>query len=206
MKTFYLLIAGIITVICSSCASIRPVTDNIIQQVGGSDQLANFQYYISRDIVLTRVEHEKDGNVIAGEAKINETIKKDKVNIKKSTPGVVINYRYVNSLKTYVLHVAFEDNDDQYLQFAHAKNAHPDAFYSLVNNHPQAQQRIFYGNTVYDYSCPENFSFLKSFLKKVGIKKTENPYGETPILLIKLKRNQKTIATKRTAKGRRIGQ
>ncbi|MCM1300722.1 MAG: hypothetical protein NC250_00025 [Alistipes senegalensis] len=203
MKTSYLFITGLIAVICSSCASIHPVTDNIIQQVGGSEQLTNFQYYISRDIVLTRVEHEKDGNVTAGEAKINETIKKDKVNIKKSTPGVVLNSWYYDNLKSHVLYVAFEDDDSQFLQFAHVKNANPNAYYSLMNSiHLQSQQRIMYGDTEYSYSFPEN----SSILKKVGIKKTKNPYGETPILLIKLKKSQKTITTKRTAKGRKIGQ
>lgn len=199
MKTSYLFITGLIAVICSSCASIRPVTDNIIQQVGGSEQLAKFQYYISRDIVLTRVEHEKDGNVIAGEAKINETIKKDKINIKKSTPGIVIHDVYSANSKTNVLYAVFEDDDTKFLRFAHLKNAHPDSPYELISRYAKSR-RIEYGDALYDYSFPENFSILK----KVGIKKTKNSYGETPILLIKLKKNQKTISTKRTAKGRKI--
>lgn len=203
MKKIGLYLLGAIIVSCfsSSCASIVPVTDRIIQEVGGEDQLANFQYYISRDIVLNRFEHETDGNVAAGEAKISETFKKDRVRIKKSTPGVVIYHYYSDVNKSHFLHVAFEDNDDRYLQFAHIGNDNPGAFYSLVN-HLQSPQYIIYDNTVYDYSFPENFSILG----KVGIKKTKDSYGETPILLIKLKRNQKTIITKRTAKGRRIGQ
>ena len=198
MKTSYLFIAGIITVICSSCASIRPVTDNIIQQVGGSEQLANFQYYISRKIVLTRVEQERDGNITAGEAKITETTKKDRIDIKKSTPGMVIHSFYSPVSKSNILYVTFEDDDNKSLLFTHVKTSHPNTpYYGLLNG---SSGTIGYGDAMYEYSCPENFSLLK----KVGIKKTKNQYGDVPILLIKLKKSQTVISTKRTAKGRRI--
>lgn len=199
-KAFYPLFFSAIVILCSSCASARPVTDNIIQQVGGNEQLTNFQYYISRDIVLNRVDHETDGGIKGGEANITETVKKDKIRIKKSTPGVVINYTYSTKLKTNILRIAFDDDDNRLLEFAHINKTHPDTPYYLIKD--SKYQGILYGDAVYDYSFPENFSLLK----KVGIKKTKNQYGDVPILLIKLKRSQTVISTKRTAKGRRIGQ
>lgn len=197
MKTSYLFIPGLIAAICSSCASIRPVTDNIIQQVGGNEQLANFQYYISRDIILTRVEQERDGNITAGEAKITETTKKDRIDIKKSTPGVVVHSFYSPVSKSNILYVAFEEDNNKSLLFTHLKTSHPNTPYGLVNG---SSGTIGYGEAMYEYSCPEKFSLLK----KVGIKKTKNQYGDVPILLIKLKKSQTVISTKRTAKGRKI--
>lgn len=196
-KVFYLLGFVVIAVFCSSCASVRPVTDNIIQQVGGSSQLPNFQYYVSRGIALRKVEHEMDGNVIEGQAKIVETVKKDNIDIKKSTPGVVIDYIYSEDLKTHVLRVAFEEDDDKYLQFAHPHNNRSDAWYTLV---AQTDQRMVYGDAMYDYSYPESFSILK----EIGLKKKGNTYGDVPILLVKLKRSHNVMTTRRTAKGRRI--
>lgn len=201
-KASYSLFFSAIAILCSSCASLRPVTENIIQQVGEDSSLSDFQYYISRDIILTRVEKERDGNITAGEAKITETTKKDRINIKKSTPGIVIRsiYSRVNGIPSNhnFLDVAFEDDDTKLLRFV-PKSAHPDASYELTCEFAKSK-RIIYGDALYDYSFPENFSLLK----KVGLKKTKNTYGDTPILLIKLKKHQKIITTKRTAKGRRI--
>lgn len=196
-KVIYLFGVIVVSVLCSSCASIVPVTDNIIKQVGGSSQLPNFQYYVSRGIALQKVEHERDGNVIAGQAKIVETVKRDNINIKESTPGVVLAYIYSERLKTNVLRAAFEEDDDKYLRFAHLNNDNPNAWYCLVT---QSSDRIEYGDAMYDYSYLES----SALLKKIGLKKKGNMYGNTPILLIKLKKRLNVQTTKRNAKGRRI--
>ena len=199
-KTFYSLFFSAIAILCSSCASTRPVTDNIIRQVGGTEQLANFQYYISRDIVLKKMDQETDGRVQkGGAAEITYTTKKDEIDIRKSTPGVVIGYAYSPSLKTNILRVAFGDDDNCFLQFAHINKTHPDTPYYLIKD--DEYQGIIYGDAVYDYSSPESFALLR----KIGINKQKNPYGDTPILLIKLKRSHNLISTKRTEKGRRVG-
>ena len=199
-KTFYSLFFSAIAILCSSCASTRPVTDNIIRQVGGTEQLANFQYYISRDIVLKKMDQETDGRVQKGGAvEITYTTNKDEIDIRKSTPGVVIGYAYSPSLKTNILRVAFGDDDNCFLQFAHINKTHPDTPYYLIKD--DEYQGIIYGDAVYDYSSPESFALLR----KIGINKQKNPYGDTPILLIKLKRSHNLISTKRTEKGRRVG-
>lgn len=196
-KVFYLLWSAAFALLYSSCASILPVTDNIIQQVGGSSQLPNFQYYVSRGISLHNTEQKMDGNVVGGQAQIVENIRKDRINIKESTPGVVIGYIYSDALKTNILRVAFEDDDNKYLQFAHPNNNRSGAWYSLQAN----ENSIVYGNAVYDYSYLDS----NPLLDKVGVKTKSNKYGSTPILLIKMKKQHNITKTKRTVKGRKIG-
>jgi len=198
--SFFLFTIGAV-LLFDSCATIRPVTDRIIEDVGGEDQLSRFQYYVSRDIVLSRTESETDANVTQGRANIVRSTQRDQVNIRKSTPGIVVMHRpYQNGdASTYILGVAFEDDDSKLLMFAHPGKSSPNAPYRMVTSLTD-KDRVVYGSGVYSYSFPDKWQVINNMLRKNRKRNDE----ETPCLLIKYKQKLISKKNKRTAKGRRI--
>ncbi len=199
---FYLSLIVLCCFFCG-CASIVPVTDRIIAEVGGEEQLQNFQYYISRDIVLNRQESETDAGIAKGQAKVVVTTQEDEINIMKSTPGLVIDHVYRADKNSYILSVSFEDGNENYLQFAHLGNPNSNSLYTLVTTSSD-KSKLIYGSDEYVYSFPDRFQPLRKSKFFENVFKKSEVYGEVPCLLIK--RNKKSIVKKsrRTVKGRRL--
>ena len=86
-----------------SCASIVPVSNEIIERVGGETELDKFQYYISRGIVMDRTENETDAGIVAGQAKIVSTTgqnQNQKINSRRSnTQQIPSEYRLIQSVR-----------------------------------------------------------------------------------------------------------
>ena len=176
-----------------SCASIVPFTDNIAEQVGGEDQLDKFQYYVSRTIVLDKMESDSKASLSDGKAKLVNRIEKNKVTIKESTPGVVLDHSrngMDGSSRTYILNVAFERDDDYFLKFKR-RMVDDDKYYIITGKNDW----IYYGDGYYKYSSP---------VKRKWFGFGEVKQEDAPYLMIKL--NQKLIKKekKRTAKGRKL--
>lgn len=189
-------------ILCSclftSCATIVPVTDNIIEQVGGTDQLENFQYYISRSIVLDRTDNQTDAEIVKGKANIIQKIEKDKVTIKGSTPGVLLRYRTLPDGRP-LLFVGFEPDDNFFLQFVKYNNDNKrDSPYSLAVSNA-SDEIVAYGSDLYKYSFP-----TKRSLRSLGLKKGGNIDLTPPHLLIKLNKKMVKNVNKRVAKGRTL--
>ncbi len=197
-KYIYIFLTGsLFACFFSSCASIVPVTDEIISQVG--ERVDSFQYYVSRTIVLNRTDNQTDGSIVKGKARIVNKMEKNKVTIKKSTPGVLLRYRDLNSESKgeYVLSVSFEEDDKYFLQFFRYNNR-PNAHYNLAVT-DNDNKILFYGGEPYQYSFPTK----KSPLSLIGLGK-QKVDGEAPYLLIKLNKKLIKKVNKRVAKGRTL--
>ncbi len=175
-----------------SCSTILPLDDSIIEKVGGESQLPNFQYYISRNVVLDHAEQSSNTNLKKGEAKIVNYRKEDQINLYKKTPGVVLDYS--NKMGARVLNVAFEAGDSKYLQFA--KTSKSKYYYIKTVKGKQVK----YNGKLYTYSTPAQKGIKQLFKKK----KADAYDGLRPCLLIKL--NKKDIVKKesRTMRGRKL--
>lgn len=191
MKKAFVSFSAVILCICpfTSCATIVPVTDNIIEQVGGTDQLENFQYYISRSIVLDRTDNQTDAEIVKGKANIIQKIEKDKVTIKGSTPGVLLRYHMLSDGRPS-LFVGFEPDDSYFLHFVKYNN--------LVVLNASAGV-VAYGSELYKYSFP-----TKRSLRSLGLKQGGNIDLTPPHLLIKLNKKMVKNVNKRVAKGRTL--
>lgn len=179
-----------------SCASIVPVSNEIIERVGGETELDKFQYYISRGIVMDRTENETDAGIVAGQAKIVNKTRQDRIKIKRSTPGVVIHSRFHPNIDSYSLCVAFEADDDKYLQFVSYSGGEVYALYTPIEN----ENIVAYGTALYRYSPINTLIPPKKIETAAGY-----DYSDMPCLLIKLKKRDIIKKNRRTAKGRRIG-
>lgn len=193
MKRLNLLVLVCTCCLLGSCASIVPFTDNIAAEVGGETQLKNFQYYVSRTIVMNRVEDTTDANLVAGKANLVRVVERDKIDIKESTPGIVITHARNNNLNnqnTFNLGVAFGESDDNLLRFK--RNGGNDPKYYIVT---EKNDWVNYGGIYYKYSTPSK--------RKWGL------FGEekkepAPYLMIKLNKKLIQKQTKRTEKGRKL--
>ena len=195
MKNLLLIFAVGISCLLGSCAKIIPFTDNIAEKVGGEENLSKFQYYISRTTVLDRTDDNTDATLKDGKAKFVRKIERDKVIINESTPGVVIKHNRVSSLDntpsdTYRLSVAFESDDDYYLDFKRRDKYNP--LYFIVTS---KNDWVYYGSDFYQYSSPTKREWLG-----FGKEKSE----EKPYLMIKLNNKLIEKQKKRVAKGRKL--
>lgn len=201
MKRFYscIMVALSLALFCG-CATIVPVTNNIIESVGGESQLKNFQYYVSKNVLLNRSEQQSDGGLDdKGMAHLVNVTNKNQILIKATTPGVVVNYRYNSSSSHNYLFAAFEEDDSKYLMFVTVGNRNDSPYYLQTANN----SAVFYGDVFYNYSSPS--SKVSSKVERLLPKKwrKENSNG-LPCLMIKLNKKYIVNEESRTAKGRKI--
>lgn len=177
MKTLHLTTIISAAICFSSCASIVPFTDNIADSIGGEERFKDFQYYVSRTVVLDKSEDNTDASLVGGKAKYVRTINKDRVTILRSTPGIMVTHGIGRAkFGGYRLGVSF-DTDDRFLVFEKESKSQY-AYYILPYDSAK------YGNDVYSLSFPGS--------------------GTRAHLLIKMNRREIRKQTTRTAKGRKL--
>lgn len=197
-RLLYLSVSILCVCLLAGCASIVPVTDDIIDQVGGEDQLKNFQYYVSRSIILDRTDDQTAAGIVKGKANIVQKIEKNKVTIKRSTPGVVLRYRTIYNNTRYVLSVAFESDDNYFLEFTKYDDQRDSPYNLTVADN--SRNLVGYGREIYQYSFPAKNS-MRSW---IGIGKEKQTDSAPPYLLIKLNKKMIRNVNKRVAKGRTL--
>ena len=138
---FVLTIFGLIV---TGCASIHPLSNETVGKYALSANpgaFKNFQYYVSRDIVLTYVSSATKTTCV-GQVLIN----RDFIQLLSSTPGVVLEVRQTRNGRT-MLGVAFEARDDALLWFIQ-NPAQGDSFFYLAYTNPDSLE-IDYGGYLY---------------------------------------------------------
>jgi hypothetical protein len=188
----------------SSCARIVPVTNQIIEQVGGKDQLEKFQYYVSKKIKMERTEKTVNADVIRGKANVIDYTLESSIIIRKSTPGVVIRSRYGGG-RFDILAASFTDSDERFLQFSNFGSSNSDAPYYLISMEGQKSgqpggSHVIYDNAIYSYKTSgrklSDLKILSRFRKNKSINE--------PKLLIKLKKKDLVEKKRRREKGREV--
>ena len=131
----------------TGCASIQPMSNEAIGKYALSSNpgnFRNFQYYVSRDIVLTYVSSVAQSTAV-GRVSINRDI----IQILSSTPGIVIDVKSDENGNT-MLGVAFEANDKDLLWFVQNPVKAGTYFYLAYTN--EAGLEINYGGNPYTVS------------------------------------------------------
>ena len=181
------------------CASIQPMSNEAITKyalASNRGNFRNFQYYVSRDIVLTYISSEAQSTAV-GRISINRDI----IQILSSTPGVVLDVKQDEQGNT-MLGVAFEANDNDLLWFIQDPAKAGTYFYLAYTN--EAAGEINYGGNPYSVSYEQATGFIAAIVRLnpfSKVKKGEYDNMEPILLYEETVRESKR---KRNLQGRRL--
>ena len=210
MRLLSYIICTCFIVFITSCSLAKPMTYNIDRQASRVGSIDKFQYYVSRNIVLTRAEATNfEGNVNSkGSLKI--TRNRDVVQVTSGTSGVLLKTEFLDGFKVY--YIAFEADNDNCLKFKQIKNGSEEKIYLCYDN-PE-NNRVLYGGEWYDVewegvnalqgskfqaNVDNAFSKIAGFFKGTLPDDEDNPY-------LKVKMNLKVDNKEqyRKASGRKV--
>jgi hypothetical protein len=201
-KLFFGMIVGAtlaIGLMVTGCASVQPMSDEAIRKyalVSNPENFKNFQYYVSRDIVLTYVSAEAQSTAV-GQIDINRDI----IQILSSTPGIVLDVK-TDANGNNMLGVAFEVDNDSLLWFIQNPDKAGTYFYLVYTD--EATQEIDYGGYLYSVSYEQATGIGAFFKRLFTSKKTKGGEYENmePILLYEEKVRESE--QRRNLQGRRL--
>jgi len=131
------------------------------------DDITRIQFYISRDITLTRAVSEGESSITEGKIRIINGRKVQQVVIKSGTPGVL-----VLMPKEDRFAISFEEDDNEaYLMFG-PNPKYYDRFALLAQDWERENGKVHYKGQVYNVDSNSAYASLMVDLKREG----ENQY------------------------------
>jgi hypothetical protein len=200
LLTFALSIVG--------CSTARAMTQTIDRQASSVGDVKKFQYYVSRNIVLTMTEDPVITGKVAVTGKIDVAYTKNVIQITSSTEGELLKTETDSKTGRTVYHIAFETDNNNTLRFEQKKTGMDEKIYLLYDDNET--HAINYGGVAYvvDWGAGKSLKaqavnfFGKLKGKFSGVTSDEN---DDPYLMVKM--NQKTTEKEnyRKATGRKVG-
>lgn len=194
-----------------SCSTTQPMTKRVDNQASRVGKISNFQYYVSRNIILTKTDDPEIVGKVAVSGQLKVTSTKEIIQITSSTMGALL--KTETDARGYtVYYVAFETDNDNCLRFVQNKAGSDERIYLLYDD--DKNYAINYGNAVYivEWKGVEGlkaskaraktdnfFGKLKGKFKGVTADDSDNPY-----LLVKMKTKFKEKENYRKASGRKV--
>jgi hypothetical protein len=163
MKNHYLF-CFLITISFAACSPIYSYfTDDLYrQQKWTQDDIQRIQFYLSKDIVLSRSLSEGETKIKEGKIIVKDGQQVEQVVIKSGTPGVL-----VLMPKDDRFGISFEDDDNAYLMFG--PNPKIENRYALLAQEwEQDAGQVHYKGNLYSVDSESAFACLKVDLKKTG--------------------------------------
>jgi len=193
----------------TGCASVTELSDDTMRAYGiginNLEDLKNFQYYISKDMVLRRTNVTTSANIGSGLGRSSTLIEEGKINFVSSSRGEALEVMESDGLVK--IGVAFEEDNDYLLWFERDLYDDGEPFFLLIGRYDDN------GDFVIDYEgteyivYPEKASGITSTFKRVttSSKKSEiADYYTYPILLIQENKKIKETKSSRTVGGRKL--
>lgn len=200
----------------SSCTTTRPMTHDVVLQAAKVVNLEDFQYYISRNVILTRrLDRDVAGSVNStGSGKMEVTNKKDIIQIPSGTKGILLDSSTVEdgtngTVGRFI--ICFEDDDNKNLTFTYndsKSKAYLNYWESNSNNY------LEYGDHTYyvDWK-PENLGTVSVMRAKIGewfaifggwFRGVKYDAKNNPYLLVKMDVKSKEKEQMRKVSGRSV--
>ncbi|MDR2662180.1 MAG: hypothetical protein LBC31_04205 [Treponema sp.] len=186
------------------CAAIKPMSASTITEYGLSDNpelFKSYQYFVSRDIVLTNTNVDVKTDIKSGQAFSNTNVERDVKQILSSTPGVALEVK-VDNRGTWRLGIAFEPENDDLLWFYYSNV--DDCFYLDYTDYDTGE--IAYGGKKYIVSYEQASGISASIKRVTTSNKTKESYYEAmdPLLLYEENATRKETEQRKTLQGRRL--
>ena len=211
MKLIKIFLIAVTPIILISCYPAKPMTKKIDNAASMIGDISKFQYYVSRNIVLTK---SNDPDII-GEIKTKGNLKvtknKDVIQITSSTCGALL--KTTTSKKgNKIYHIAFEADNDNCLRFKQNKSGLEQKLYLQYDN--PRKHAVYYGGDVFivEWNGAENLNRSKAqakidnwFAKVRGFfKGIPNDEQDKPYLLVKMNVKIDEKEQYRKASGRKV--
>jgi hypothetical protein len=186
------------------CASIKPVSIETIDNyklLDDTEKFKIFQYFVSRDIVLDYVDVDTEETINRGRASLSTRAQESYFQILASTGGHCLEVD-TDGEKYIRLGIAFEVENDNLLWFYY--DFDDDCFY-LDYTDPDTYT-IEYAGVPYNVSYEAATGFEATVTRLITPKKAESADYQNmePLLLYEETGKQKTVVTRRTARGRKM--
>ncbi len=144
--TFLITIIVLIVFGSSSCVHTKPMTKTIHRNASIVGKVENFQYYVSRNIVLTKSENPDIIGKVAVKGSIKATYHKDVIQITSSTEGALLKWEK-DADGNIIYYVAFEPDNDNCLRFKQKTQGSEERIYLLYDDNET--HAVNYGDEVY---------------------------------------------------------
>ncbi|MDR3115381.1 MAG: hypothetical protein LBU25_07665 [Treponema sp.] len=158
------------------CSSIKPITQNIINDVGGNSEIEKFQYYVSSRLVLNDAKKIRDQQSITkyGTAAITDVVYRNRIIISKNTMGIALN-SFRDEKDNLTLEICFEENDNRRITFKQDGPGSDRKFY-IVYQDPFSRI-INYGGELYTVDYSGDRPYLKVKIYKQLKQKTKTKWA-----------------------------
>jgi hypothetical protein len=158
------------------CSSIRPITQNIIQDIGGNAEIEKFQYYVSSRLVLNDAKKIRDQQNITkdGTAAITDILYRNRVIISKNTMGIVLN-TFRDEKDNLTLEICFEEDDNRRIVFKQDGPGSDKKFYIVYED--VFSRIINYGGALYTVDYSGDRPYLKVKIYKQLKQKTKTQWA-----------------------------
>jgi hypothetical protein len=185
------------------CASVKPMNAETIDKYGlfrDFDKFKIYQYFVSRDIVLTSVEIDEQTNISGGQAFSSRQTHRDVLQLLASTAGKCLEYSYDEEAGAFMLGIEFDEGSNNLLWFYYDRD---DYFY--LNYTDRVKGEIAYAEKIYQVTY-EEAKGIGAILKRVTTsKKAKEDYqNREPLLLYEEKVKEKETETRKTLGGSRL--
>lgn len=179
------------------CASVRPMDRETIEKYGLLDNLEKFkvyQYFVSRDIVLTATEVDRQTDVSGGQAFSSTRTHRDVLQLLASTPGKCLDYDAQNNR----LGIEFDNGSQNLLWFYYDEG--DDYFY--LDYTDRSKGEIEYAGKIYAVSYEEATGIGATFTRLTTSNKATDDYQNMePLLLYEENVKETETESRRTLGG-----
>jgi hypothetical protein len=186
------------------CASIKPLSEETMSTYGlleNIDKFKNYQYFVSRDIVLTATNIETDDISGSGRAGLSTRIDRDVIQLLSSTAGKCLEVD--TDFETYVrIGIEFDAGSNNMLWFYFDNE--DEYFYLDYTN--RDKNEIEYSGKIYVVSYEQAKGISATFKRLITPKKAESADYQNmePLLLYEENIRQAETEKRRTLGGSRL--
>lgn len=163
MKKSLFLILPTLTLLMACSPQYTYFTEGLYEKQKWSQaDIERIQFYVSKDIVLTRVLNDGETSISEGKIRIKNGQRIERVLIQEGTPGVLVLMPKQNRFA-----ISFESDDEAYLMFG-PNPKYYDRYALLAQDWDKTKGKVHYRGNIYTVSSESAFASLMVDMRQFG--------------------------------------